>query len=421
FPAVIEGLLHDPCSSSRERRLTFGDFASMEFAQPPGEGTLTQAARSEPYDSRSNRPWRWMLALDCVIAPAALLHTVFLDSPRYPGYMHLLVTYRFGFVRRALVGTVLSWFTDAIPFWYVYAVAIAAWIVTLVLFVAVFRKVFGFRPENFPLFVFVVGSPFFFKNFAIALGHFDIYGCLWALVALLIPVGALYPLVIAAGCVGLVLMHHLHFLLYIPTIRFFVFVRYGLLPGFSARKAVYGIALILLVCVAFLVAAFFGRMPVPPETFLAYVRSRALDPIDPSNAWMWYSTLAQEVRSTWERLGGHALRFPVYALLIALHLPVIRYLKALIAKLPTPLLRRSSIVGLAAITLGYIPIGIVAHDYARWVSSWAVCMFLAMHAIRLLPSTGIATAPPLAPENKTNLVLGWIVTVIPRVGVTIPF
>jgi hypothetical protein len=393
----------------------------MEFAPPPGEGRLTQAPRLERDYSESNRPWRWMLALNCIIAPAALLYTVLVDSPRYPGYMHLLVTYHFGFVRRALVGTVLSWFTDAVPFWYVYAIAIAAWIVTLVLFVAAFRKVFGFKPENFPLFVFVIGSPFFFKNFAIGLGHFDIYGCLWALVALLIPVGALYPLVIAAGCVVLVAMHHLHFLLYIPTIGFIVFVRYGLLPGFSTGKAVYGIALVGLVGAAFLVAAFFGRMPVSPETFLAYVRSRALDPIDPSNAWMWYSTLGQEIRSTWERLGGHALRFPVYALLIALHLPIGRYLKALVAKLPTRLMRRSAVIALAAITAGYIPICIVAHDYARWVSSWAVCMFLAMHAVRLLPSIGADNTPPLAPDNKTNLVLGWIVTAIPRVGVTIPF
>jgi hypothetical protein len=362
-----------------------------------------------------------MLTLDAIIAAYVLFYTVFVDSPRYPGYMHLLVTYHFGFVRRALFGTVLSGFTDTVPFWYVYAIAMAAWIVTLVLFVAVFRKVFGFKPENFPLFVFVIGSPFFFKNFAVALTHFDIYGCLWALVALLIPVGALYPLLIAGGCVALVLMHHLHFLLYIPTIGFIVFVRYGLLQGFSAGKAIYGLALLGVVAVAFLVTAFFGRMPVPPETFLDYVRSRALDPIDPSNAWMWYSTLAQEIRATWERLGGHALRFPVYALLIALHLPVGRYLKTLIVKLPTQLMRRSAVVALGAITAGYIPICIVAHDYARWVSSWAVCMFLAMHAIRLLPSTGGEHAPPLAPEVRTNLVLGWIVTVIPRVGVTIPF
>jgi len=84
-------------------------------------------------------------------------------------------------------------------------------------------------------------------------------------------------------------------------------------------------------------------------------------------------------------------------------------------------MRRSAVIALAAITAGYIPICIVAHDYARWVSSWAVCMFLAMHAIRLLPSTRADDTPPLAPDSKTNLVLGWIVTAIPRVGVTIPF
>ena len=362
-----------------------------------------------------------MLGLDCVIAPAVLLYTVFIDSPRYPGYMHLLVTYHFGFVRRAFIGRALSWFTDAVPFWSVYAIAIAAWIVTLVLFVAVFRKVYGFKPENFPLFVFVVGSPFFFKNFAVALGHFDIYGCLWALVALLIPVGAFYPLLIAAGCVILVFIHHLHFLLYIPTIGFVVFVRYGLMPEFSATKAVYCIVLASLVCAAFLVVALFGRMPVPQEEFLAYVRSRALDPIDPSNAQMWYSTFGQEIRATWERLGGHALRFPVYAILIALHLPVGRYLQTLIVHLPTQFVRRSAVVALAAITVAYIPIGIVAHDYARWVSSWAVCMFLAMFAIRLLPSSAPKKVPPLAADNKTNLVLGWIISAIPRVGVTIPF
>jgi hypothetical protein len=84
-------------------------------------------------------------------------------------------------------------------------------------------------------------------------------------------------------------------------------------------------------------------------------------------------------------------------------------------------MRRSSVAALAAITAAYIPICIVAHDYARWVSSWAVCMFLAMHAIRLLPSTSADNTPPLAPDGKTNLVLGWIVAAIPRVGVTIPF
>jgi hypothetical protein len=48
-------------------------------------------------------------------------------------------------------------------------------------------------------------------------------------------------------------------------------------------------------------------------------------------------------------------------------------------------------------------------------------MFLMMHAVRLLPSAATQTDPPIHPDKATNLVLGWITTAIPRVGVTIPF
>jgi hypothetical protein len=367
-----------------------------------------------------NGPWRWMLAIDGIAALGGILYTVFVDSPRFPGYMHLLVTYHFGFTRRALIGTIISWFTDSVPIWYVYALAIVAWCVALVLFVAAFRRIFGFKEENFPLFVYLIGSPFFFKNFAIALGHFDIYGCIWALVALLIPVGSLYPLVVASGCVGLILIHHLHFLLYVPTICFIVFVRYAA-PSPSPGKIIYGLMLVLLVSATFVAVLLFGRLTVPQETFLAYLRSRAADPIDPSNVWMWYSTMGQEIRATWDRLGGHALRFPVYAALIALHAPVWSYFRSRIAALPTPFLRSATITTLVAISAGYVVIGVVVHDYSRWVSGWGVCMFLMLHAVRLLPSTATQTDPPIRPDKKINLVLGWIATAIPRVGVTIPF
>ena len=315
----------------------------MEFAHPPGEGTLTQAVRSELHDSQSNRPWRWMFALDCIIAPAALLYTVFVDLPRYPGYMHLLVTYHFGFVRRALVGTVLSWFTDAIPFWYVYAIAIAAWIVTLVLFVAAFRKVFGFKPENFPLFVFVIGSPFFFKNFAIALGHFDIYGCLWALVALLIPAGALYPLVIAGGCVGLgadpssafFALHPDHRLYRVCSLRSVAGV-FGRQGGLRHRPYFIGLR------------RFSGRRvlwaragPAGNISGLCAVARSSIRSIHQMRG-CGIRRSEQEITLHLGASGRHALRFPVYALLIALHFPIGRYLKALIVKLPTKLMRRSS-------------------------------------------------------------------------------
>jgi hypothetical protein len=362
-----------------------------------------------------------MLAIDFIIAVAGILYTTAIDSPRLASYTQLLVTYHFGFTRRALVGTIVSGFADVVPFWMLYAIAIAAWIATLILFIAVFRKVFGFNERNLPLLAFVFGSPFFFKNFAISLGHFDIFGCLWALVALLIPAGPLYPLLIASGCVGLILMHNLHFLLYAPTIGFIVLVRYGLVPGLSVGKVIYGLALVVLVSAIFVATAFFGRLPVPQETFLAYLNARASRPLDPQNVWMWYSTISDEIRSTWDHAGITMIRLPVYAVLIALHVPVARYLKSMIVALPTRFLQTVSIAALAGISAGYVAIFVVAYDYSRWVSNWGVCVFLMMHAIRLLPSTGSIHHAPIRPDKTENLVLGWIVTVIPRVGVTIPF
>ncbi len=362
-----------------------------------------------------------MLAIDFIIAICGILYTIFVDSPRLASYMQLLVTYHFGFIRRALVGTIVSGFTDVVPFWYLHAIAVAAWIATLILFIAVFRKIFGFNRKNFALFVFVFGSPFFLKNFAISLGHFDIFGCIWALVALLIPVGVFYPLIVIAGCIGLILIHNLHFLLYVTTIGFIVFVRYGVLNGLSTGKVIYGLVLISLVSAVFVATAFFGGMPVPRETFLAYVSARASVPLDPQNAWMWYSTISQEIQSTRDHAYITMIRLPVYAVLIALHWPIVRYIKTMIVDLPTSFLRTVSVAWLAGVSLGYVAIFVVAYDYSRWVSSWGVCMFLMMHTLRLLPSSAKTEDPPMRPHDTGNLVLGWIVTVIPRVGVTIPF
>src|SRR5262249_39823913 len=151
-----------------------------------------------------------------------------------------------------------------------------------IMFVAAFRRLFGVSEKTFPLFVFMIGSPFFLKNFMYAIGYFDIYGCVLALIALLIPVSSMYPLAIASGCVCLILMHHIHFLLYVPTIGFIALVRYGLLPGISARKVAYGLIVALMLSVLFVATAFFGCMPVSQETFLHYVQARASDAFDPS-------------------------------------------------------------------------------------------------------------------------------------------
>jgi hypothetical protein len=121
-----------------------------------------------------------------------------------------------------------------------------------------------------------------------------------------------------------------------------------------------------------------------------------------------------------EMLPSNALRFPVYLAVVVIHLPLISYFRQLIHALK---IRRDRILvraGLIAISLGYIPIFVVVFDYSRWVSNWATCMILVMHTARLLPSFGMAPVP-LDPRSPRNRLFGWMITLVPRVGIIKPF
>src|SRR5262249_11812743 len=119
----------------------------------------------------------------------------------------------------------------------------------------------------------------------------------------------------------------------------------------------------------------------------------------------------------------NAPRLPVFFVLIALHWPVIRFMRALYASLADPLHKRLIVIGIAGVTVCYLVIFIFVFDYARWFSSWAVCMFLIMHALAMLQAQSGKPKPEFlnAQTTKRDETLGWIVTVIPRVGLIIPF
>jgi hypothetical protein len=78
------------------------------------------------------------------------------------------------------------------------------------------------------------------------------------------------------------------------------------------------------------------------------------------------------------------------------------------------------VAGLVGVTLGYVVIGVFVFDYPRWVSNWAVCMILIMHAVRMLPSTQ-SDSVPIDPTLSKNRWFGWILALIPRVGISKPF
>src|SRR5215475_12456025 len=142
-------------------------------------------------------PWRLMLAVNAAVLLGVFLHKIQL-RPFVP-YIHLLVDYHFGFTKRALIGAIVALFTDKVPVWLVFALGGSVWLVTLALYVRLFQKTFGFDEKNLPLFMFTAASPFFFKNFMHTLGHFDIYGCLCAIILLLVPARSILFILLAAS------------------------------------------------------------------------------------------------------------------------------------------------------------------------------------------------------------------------------
>ena len=366
-------------------------------------------------------PWRLMLAINGAVFVGVFLHKITL--PPYVPYIHLLVDYHFGFTKRALIGAVVSLFDARVPVWLVFALGGAVWLITTGLFVQLFRRTFGFSEKHLPLFVFMAGSPFFLKNFMHTLGHFDIYGCLLAICLLLIPARSIgYVLLAALFSAVLILIHHIHLLMYVPTIAVIVVLRHYLACSISRQNGAVGIAALVAVGALFIVAQFYGTMAVPETEFAAYLQGRMADPTRTnllSFSYIWYQPLSKEVLDTWQRLSHNLLGVPVFALLIWLHTPLWRYFRDLIAALSIEAHRRIVTAAIVVISLGYLIMFAMIFDYSRWISNWAACLFLILHAVKTLPAS--KDVPPISGNDRKTMLFGWIVTLIPRVGIVRPF
>jgi hypothetical protein len=367
------------------------------------------------------KPWRLMLAVNGAVLIGVFVHKITL--PPFVPYIHLLVDYHFGFTKRALIGAIVGLFAAKVPVWLVFALAGLTWLVTLALFVALFRRTFGFDERQMPLFVFIAGSPFFLKNFMHTLGHFDIYGCALAIGLLLTPARSVaFVLCAALFAMVLILVHHIHFLMYVPTIAVIVVLRYYLLQGVTRANAMVGAAAAIAVAALFVGAQFWGSMPIPEADFVSYLQTRMADPTRTdllSFAYIWYQPLSKEFYDTWQRMPSNLLGVPVFALLIWLHTPLWRYFAELIRALSEDLHRRVVIAALVMVSVGYLIIFATVFDYSRWISNWAVCMFLILHAVKALPAS--QAVPPIASDGRSTTIFGWVVTLIPRVGIVRPF
>src|SRR6266436_3022898 len=94
-----------------------------------GSANLSTVSRCGVSLRAWENPWRLMLAVNVAVVIGVFLHKIAL--PPYVPYIHLLVDYHFGFIKRALIGAMVSLFTAKIPVWLVFALAGAAGLAVL--------------------------------------------------------------------------------------------------------------------------------------------------------------------------------------------------------------------------------------------------------------------------------------------------
>lgn len=361
-----------------------------------------------------------MLAVNIAVVAALFVYKFALSYPDLP-YTQLLADYHFGFAKRALVGAIVGTAFPVLPSSATYVVGLVPWVATTMLFLHLFRTTFGLVDETLPLLVFTAGSPFFLKNFVQTLGYYDVYGALLALVLLLVPArSVLYVIGAAAGAIVLLLIHHLHLLLSIPTIGAIVLLRHHLPRGWRTGDLALAAVLTAIIGVVFALVQFHGAPAVAPEVFEAHLRARMANPAETGiMPDIFYRTFADELHDTWAVMARNLRRAPIYLVVVVLHAPLIRFFGDTVRDLASAAHRRIVLVLIALVLAGYVAIFLTVFDYSRWVASLGSCMILLLHAVRQLPAA--RPTRPIDGANRWVRALGWAVTVIPRIGTVTPF
>jgi hypothetical protein len=208
----------------------------------------------------------------------------------------------------------------------------------------------------------------------------------------------------------------------VPTIAVIVVLRHYLGQGLTRRNVAVGVAALVLCGALFVAVQVYGTTAAPRDEFARYLQSRMSDPSQTTLlgfAYIWYQPLSKEIFDTWHRLPSNILGIPVFALLIWLHTPLWRYFVGLIGGLASEMHRRIVIAALGMVSAGYLVMFAIVFDYSRWVSNWAVCLFLILHAVKMLPASRDTAL--ISGDDRNTTIFGWIITLIPRVGIVRPF
>lgn len=395
----------------------------FEFLRKPAATGPAATDYERAFADTYSTYWRGLVIANIIVIAAYATDHI-LHDPYAITYIHLLVDYHFGLMKRALVGEIVSLFTYKVPPLLVFIISGALLVLTILLYVKLFQRTFGFTNTTAPLLVFIAGSPFFFKHFVKTMGYFDIFGCLFAIILLLAPTSSFGFVVFAAlSAITLIFIHHIHMLLFIPTIAAIVIIRYYLARPTSRGELVSGVTLATIVTATFIAIQFFGSVRATPGEFETYLTSRMDGGLSSAKildfSGIWFRTFSEEVRSTWRLMPSLLRDFWIYVILFVLSTPLIRYGRDTLRAISSRPTRRIVYILMTIITLGYVAIFATVFDYARWVSGWVVCMILMLHAAKNLPGT--ESVQPIPANNKMIFFAACILTAIPKMGIIRPY
>ncbi|CEJ15146.1 hypothetical protein BN1110_05482 [bacterium YEK0313] len=339
-------------------------------------------------------------------------------------YVHRLVSYEHGLIRRGLVGEIYSWFTDLVPPWAVRIEGFAAILAALALYATIFARTYRTRQlETLVLACFLFGSPLLFKNFVGNLGKFDVLGAIVAMLAVLMPLRRSTWWLIGGSSAVLLFVHHVHATIYLPTI-------YGILAirSIGAAGRIDGHAMARIAVSLVLLAALFAYLltataaMVSPDAFLEGLHARALQPVPARQVMMWYSTIGEEFRQSLTMFPGHVRRAPIYAALVLIHLPLILFFARRIGALRTraPLAYCGYLAVAAVVLAGFLVTNVITFDYARHLGNLALCFILISQAQIVVVDGPVTDASDIEPANRLVMAAVLAVAMLPWVGVVYP-
>lgn len=338
-------------------------------------------------------------------------------------YSHRLVSYRYGFIRRGLVGEVYSWFLDRVPVWLVNVEGLVAVAVAVVIGIVLFRRVVQARPmERMALACFVFGSPFLFKNLVGNNTKFDVFGAIVLMAVALLPL-RLWTYAVAGGLSALLLMiHHINATLFVPAIYGVLLIR-----AVAARRPLGPDLAVMAVSLAglglvFLYLIGFSAPRLSPDAFQAAMQARSAVPLPPDQQSMWFTTLATEIGWTRDMLPAQLPRLPIFVVLAALHWPLIAFGRRRLAEAAAARPDGGLVFRLVLLTVlaGYGVTCIVAFDYARFASDFVFCLVV-LATVQIAAILGpIRDAADLDAGEGRVVACAAVIAALPWVGTVFP-